>query len=66
MTSPASPLTAAEASYIARVLHRRAGDRAKDLESARIRECHPSLIRDIENDLAECTRLALKLQGVPP
>lgn len=55
-------LTPQERHWIATRLLARSRHQSKKLEYATRKEAHPELIKEIRHDIAECTRLALKLQ----
>lgn len=57
-------LTADERFFIARKLLARAEDKAKGLQQAIANKTHPQLIAQLRAEIAECTRLALKLQDI--
>lgn len=59
---PSKDLTSDERMFIAGKLLSRARDKTKKLQQAIFKECHPQLIAEIRADIAECTRLAMKLQ----
>jgi hypothetical protein len=56
-------LTDDEASFVASRLHTRARQRTKSLGNAMRKTCHPELVKQLQADIAECSRLALKLQS---
>lgn len=57
-------LTPGERLFIAERLMSRARHQTKKLRQAEGRTVHPQLILEIRGDVVECTRLALKLQGL--
>lgn len=59
---PSKDLTSDERMFVAGKLFSRARHSTKKLQSAISKQCHPQLIAEIRADIAECTRLALKLQ----
>jgi hypothetical protein len=56
-------LTREEELFVATRLLSRARHSSKKLENAHGKTLHPVLLKQIHDDVAECTRLALKLQG---
>ena len=56
-------LTREEELFVATRLLSRARHSSKKLKNAHGKTLHPVLLKQIHDDVAECTRLALKLQG---
>jgi hypothetical protein len=71
MTSPSDaqptsdPLTTVERLFVASRLLARARHESKKLLNVERNQkiLHPKLVKSINEDIAECTRIALKLQG---
>lgn len=61
---PSDALTTDERFFIARKLLSRAEDKTKGLQQAIANETHPQLIAQLRAEIAECTRLSLKLQAI--
>jgi len=57
-------LTTEDKSFIADCLMSRARLKARKLRSAEEKRCHPGLIQSLRDDIKECTRIALRLQGI--
>jgi hypothetical protein len=58
-------LTRDEELFVATRLMARARHTSKKLQNANGKPLHPELLQQLHDDVAECTRLALKLQALP-
>lgn len=61
-------LTKEELMFLGSVLHSRARHQSKKLLNVERNQktLHPELVKQMNQDIAECSRLALKLQGITP